>query len=200
MVILDVSIALFLWLVIAVFLKRFERNSAPPCSWDISILTKIFESRNLLLNRFFLGITLLGSIYVLAPITFLLVWKFVKAGQTGSACLLGSSFFGTTVIAHLSKRVFKRKRPNVFPAIGEFYQDPSYPSAHSAQIVAFITPLCLTFTPAEARYADWFSWSAIFIVILVAFSRIYLQVHYPSDVFAGVVLAMLWVTSIQLLF
>lgn len=60
-------------------------------------------------------------------------------------------------------------------------QFPSYPSGHAAMAFAVATALALT-------YRRWWAWLATFsIASLIALSRVYLGLHYPSDIFGGAV-------------
>ena len=61
--------------------------------------------------------------------------------------------------------------------------DFSYPSAHTVQITAFALAVILTLV-LPAQRAWWFALVFI-IVVTVGASRLYLQVHFPSDVLAG---------------
>lgn len=199
MALLEMSITFVLWFGIAVMLKMIEQYTAPPFPWDDSILRYAHGLRSLCLDRIFRLITLLGSFFILAPVTALIVWMLSEAGRTGDAWLLALDFTGASLIANGIKHFFKRKRPAMFPTIGDPLSDPSFPSAHSAQIIAFIVPLYWIFTPVGTLNAVLICTAAVLVVIMVASSRIYLQVHYPSDVFAGIMLAILWVTGADLL-
>ncbi len=195
MALLEMSITFVLWFGIAVMLKMIEQYTVPPFPWDVSILRFAHGLRSLCLDRIFRLITLLGSFFILTPVTALMVWMLSEAGRTGDACLLALDFTGASLIANGIKHFFKRKRPAMFPSIGDSPSDPSFPSAHSAQIIAFIVPLYWIFMPVGTLNVILICTAAVLVVILVASSRIYLQVHYPSDVFAGIMLALLWVTG-----
>jgi undecaprenyl-diphosphatase len=185
---------LILWIAIAVLLMTAGRRGDLPFPWDIALLTRAAACRNRRLDRIFLAVTHLGSFFVLTPMAAALLWRLIQAGRAEAGFFLMLSFIGASAIANLSKPLFKRKRPNLFPILGKMPAHSSFPSAHSAQITAFAGSLFFIFHPAEAPFAGWLA-ASVLVVAAVAFSRIYLQVHYPSDVIAGLMLALLWVLA-----
>lgn len=186
---------LILWIAIAVLLVTAGRRGDLPFPWDIDLLTRAAACRNRRLDRIFLAVTHLGSFFVLTPMAAALLWRLIQAGRSEAGFFLMLSFIGASVIANLSKPLFKRKRPNLFPILGKMPAHSSFPSAHSAQITAFAGSLFFIFHPAEAPFAAGWLAASVLVVVTVAFSRIYLQVHYPSDVIAGLMLALLWVLA-----
>jgi len=72
--------------------------------------------------------------------------------------------------------------------------DSSFPSGHAMQITAFALAAILTLAPPTQR-ARWFA-LALIVIVLVGASRLYLQVHFPTDVLAGTAAAALWVFGV----
>ncbi|MGZ8199582.1 MAG: hypothetical protein ACXWUC_02210, partial [Methylosarcina sp.] len=130
----ELMTALFLWFAMAMLLILIDRRSAPPFTWDIAILTRVSVCRSRWLDRFFSAVTVFGSFFVLTPITAFILWMLIHTGRFEEGCFLALSFIGASVIANLTKPVFKRKRPDLFPPLGKMPLHSSYPSAHSAQI------------------------------------------------------------------
>ena len=114
---------------------------------------------------------------------------------TNSAWLASEALIDAEVVAEVSKRVTRRLRPSDIPPTGDFGRTwfraangilidrASFPSGHAAGAFA----LAAVFS---ARYREhrWVPWVAYGVATLVGFSRITLQSHFPSDVFAGGVL------------
>jgi len=68
--------------------------------------------------------------------------------------------------------------------------DWSFPSAHTAQATAFFMSVTLiAFQALPPVWANLFALLSLLLVGIVGYSRIYLQVHYVSDVLAGIFLA-----------
>lgn len=191
---------LILWLGMVALLFIIERFSAAPSSWDQVILSHAAQLRTLWLDRLFLFITDFGSLYFLAPLTAVLAWLLARRGHPDEAWFLALSLGGASLVARLAKYLFQRARPDAYPHIAALPLDASFPSAHTVQITAFVFALCLIIRRLDARAMGWFIAVAAPIAVMVALSRLYLQVHYPSDVIGGVVLALLWVLGTRQLF
>lgn len=76
--------------------------------------------------------------------------------------------------------------------------DWSFPSAHTAQATAFFLSVTLVaFQVLPPVWATLFALLSLLLACLVGYSRIYLQVHYVSDVLAGMVLAAIIVFAVR---
>jgi len=154
--------------------------------FDLSQLNRIQDLRTPFLNKFMLLVTYLGnwqailavSIIVILIFAILKKWKFIIA-------LAVSSIFGE-IFVYTAKNIIKRQGPPLRYLIF-LEKDFSFPSGHSFISIAFYSLIFyFIFDFAKSRIIKILS---IFIgsamVILISFSRIYLGVHWPSDVFAG---------------
>lgn len=153
-----------------------------------------------LLDRFFLLTTWLGSLAVLLPATGgIAVWMARNAMGRECAFLL-LAMAGAVLVSHTLKRIVSRPRPRQKYVLLAMPGGWSFPSAHTAQITAF----CLGVAPAVWQQAPGLrlpvaAFGAV-LTLVVGASRVYLQVHYLSDVVAGAVLSGVWVTGLHLVF
>ncbi len=145
------------------------------------------------LDGLFQAVTWLGSSPVLVPATVLILAALAARRHWASARLLGTTYFGASLTSWLLKQAVGRERPQLHAALAEVAQsDWSFPSGHATHAAAFALGLWLL---AARRRPPWRVAAGLAlgaIVLLVAASRLYLQVHWPSDVLAGLLVAAFW--------
>jgi undecaprenyl-diphosphatase len=163
-------------------------------SWDNQLLLFAAAHRSAALDPFFRGVTWLGSLYVLTPLAVLVAAILLYGRHWREILLLVVGFGGAVLWVHLAKALWNRPRPTVVEPLVALPADSSFPSAHTTQSVAFT--LCAAFI-LHRTMPEWgFAAAALaaLVAAAVAVSRIYLRVHFPSDVLGGLVLGIVWVT------
>lgn len=153
-----------------------------------SFLLFIQESiRNPMLNRVLIFITSLGDagmIWIVATIALLIPKKTRKAGFMSAVALLGSLLINN----YLIKNLVQRPRPFVtftdlqilIPTPSEF----SFPSGHTSSSFA-AAAVFFRHLPKKLGIPS------VILASLVGFSRMYVGVHYPTDVIAGAIVGIL---------
>jgi undecaprenyl-diphosphatase len=141
-------------------------------------------------------VTWAGSLFVLIPLAIIACLLLVRAGLVREALAVALSLAGAMVISDVVKLLTSRPRPAVehFQHVG----GSSFPSGHTTQASAFWLALALAL-PATgvSRRAAWAAIAgALLIAVVVAWSRVYLGVHYPSDVVAGFLLGGGWAVCV----
>ena len=142
------------------------------------------------LDTFFITFTWLGSFYFFIPSTIILACFLLWAGKPREILLLVVGFSTTAIAVHTAKLIFRRPRPDLAVHLIPMPTDWSFPSGHTALATAFF--FSVTLIAIRVLSPFWAVLTALFsllIVIGVGYSRIYLQVHYLSDVLAGMALA-----------
>jgi undecaprenyl-diphosphatase len=150
------------------------------------------------LTAFFGWITWLGSEVFLLPFGALMVWRLLAAGRRHAAALLVLAAVGGELLDQILKLAFHRNRPG--PFFGYPLPDSySFPSGHSMVSVCFYGVLAAVLTARmESRRERAAVWAvAAAVVAAIGISRIYLGVHYPSDVAAGYCAAIIWVGAVR---
>lgn len=107
------------------------------------------------------------------------------------------SFGGAVLLSEAGKIAFARERPHLFPQLTPEH-DFSFPSGHSVASLALVAGLYFLLRHRFPRKAPWVLVLGIPWAFLVGISRLYLQVHYPSDVLAGWALATFWTLLVWL--
>lgn len=168
-----------------------------PCAvpaLDVAGLTTLNAWRNGWLDRGFMILTWLGSLYLLLPAALLLAWRASRTSLPRAAAFVPAALIGAAILAHLAKLVIERPRPDLFPALIAMPDDASFPSAHAMQATALVAAWLLR---PGARFAYREALAGGLLITAVALSRVYLQVHFPSDVVFGMVAALLWVMALR---
>ncbi|HEX4189174.1 MAG TPA: phosphatase PAP2 family protein [Solirubrobacteraceae bacterium] len=137
-------------------------------------------------------VTWAGSALLLIPLAVVCCVVLIRAGLRAEAFAVAVSLAGAMLISDLVKLLVSRPRPPV--AHLQAVSGSSFPSGHATQASAFWFSLVLALhgtrmTPQFTRVA---SVLALALVLAVAFSRVYLGVHYPADVIAGILLGTGW--------
>lgn len=142
-------------------------------------------------------ITALGGVTVLTLITALVLIFLILQRQRATAVFLGVAILGGQMLSHLMKSSFSRPRPDLVPH-GVDVATASFPSGHSMMAAVTYLTLAVMLARAEKRTSirAFYIVTAAFIAILVGISRVYLGVHWPSDVLAGWSLGAAWALTV----
>jgi undecaprenyl-diphosphatase len=141
-------------------------------------------------------VTALGYYWFVLALLVAVVILFYRRGWKLSAMLLLVSTAGSAVLTTVLKGVFQRARPELFDSgyHASFY---SFPSGHATVAVGLYGMLTLVLAYHLRGAARWAVVGlGISVVLLIGFSRLYLGVHYPTDVVAGYLAALLWLVCV----
>lgn len=131
-------------------------------------------------------ITALGGYAVLTLLVGLSAIYLILQKHWGSALVVAASVISGTLLVSVFKAVFDRARPEVVDHLTHATSS-SFPSGHaSAATLTYLTlGLMIASAQDRRRTRAFVVVSALSIALLVGFSRVYLGVHWPSDVVAG---------------
>jgi undecaprenyl-diphosphatase len=185
-----VSLILFSWLAEEVL----HRQSL---AFDSAVRNAVHQRATPLLTILMRGLSLLGSADVLLPLVVVALVVMAGTGIRRQAILLVGSLTGAAVLEATLKLVFHRPRPQPFfnlPAPGDY----AFPSGHAMVSLCFyITLAWIVSEQLATRWSRVAVWtSAALLTGLIGFSRIYLGVHYPTDVIGGYTAGLVWMASV----
>lgn len=183
-----ISCLVILFLVAKLFEEVLERESF---AFDKTCLLWIHQFANPTLDQIMLIITKLGNpnfVVIIASVTLgLLWWKHYRKEATifVIACL------GTLILNNELKLFFGKPRPELWPRLitETSYSFPSGHALGSLVLYGFIAYLLGSYYPKLAKVIYSL---AVFLIGAIGFSRLYLGVHWPTDVIAGYGVGFLW--------
>lgn len=163
--------------------KLFSRIDA----WDRSAMAWVVPRRRDLMTKILRLYTASGTgrawliLAAVFGISQLLGWAWVPEQEPFFRSMVAAVL--AWALGSVAKRVFRRPRPfetmTGYETKTKLPTCRSFPSSHAASSVAFATTLLLIHHPLAPEVALW--------AALVTYSRYYLGVHYPTDLFGGVV-------------
>lgn len=159
---------------------------------DSRVANLMYAFRDTGLVRFFLWVTLFGRRDVVIVIALAVAAALYLRNRRAFILPFFVTFAGSQLFATLGKRLAQRPRPDI-----AYYLEPSFsfPSGHStvaAALYGFIAYVLLRTAAKRFRYRTLVLFSALAVVFSVGLSRLYLGVHFLSDVWGGFLLGTLW--------
>lgn len=167
--------------------------------FDESVSRAIYALRTPSLTQTMIFISLLGAdilVFITGVVTILLAWK----KHTHEAILFLTVLAIGLFINVLLKAIFQRPRPEFDPIL-DLSSSYSFPSGHAMNAFIFYTVVSyfvyhFTHNKVLSIFVTIFS---LVLILLIGFSRVYLGVHFPSDVIAGYIAGFfVFVTAIVL--
>jgi undecaprenyl-diphosphatase len=151
------------------------------------------------LTRLMQVFSFLGSVAAVTTMCLGAICVSLYFRRTRTAALLAITMLGAAALDVALKHAFHRPRPVAF--FGATPSSYSFPSGHALGSLCFYGILAAILAARArgpgAKFCVWMA--AVVLVGMIGFSRIYLGVHYPSDVIAGYCAAIVWVGAVGFL-
>ncbi|CCH03520.1 phosphoesterase, PA-phosphatase related (plasmid) [Fibrella aestuarina BUZ 2] len=167
-------------------------NAEPMVQVDLWFTKTLFQARGTGMSTFFYGVTWLGSLQATLGFALLGSILLLRQHKRRNVYILWSLIGGVAMFVQVGKRTFVRERPlqvAYYPETGY-----SFPSGHSA--TAMILYGLLAYWLIRGHHSRWsragIGIVAVGLILMVGFSRIYLGVHFLSDVLGGYLLGLCW--------
>ncbi len=168
--------------------------------FDLRVRTYVHSWASPDLTRAMRGITQLGSSAFLTVLGLVVAWRLAKLGRRRAALILAVAALGAEAFDQVLKWIFHRPRPEAF--FGVSPGSYSFPSGHSVESCCFYGVLAaIVAAQAKRTWHHVGIWIvAALITLAVGCSRVYLGVHYPTDVLGGYAAAVVWVSLVWLIY
>ncbi|MBD2120487.1 phosphatase PAP2 family protein [Trichocoleus sp. FACHB-262] len=189
-------LGVFLPLQLAILLAGQIQLQEGGLPWDVSILLAIHSTAQANLDSLALTLTQFGTRWGVFPVSTALVMAMFFLKRWRSLIYLLITLPGAMLINRTAKELLHRVRPHLwdstFPPEPEF----AFPSGHAMASMAFVASLVvLTW---GSRWCGWVTTLGSLFVLAIAWTRLYLGVHYPSDIVAGWMVSIAWAIAVSL--
>jgi undecaprenyl-diphosphatase len=176
-------------------LARWVVHPQPP-PWDLAVLEWIHSHATPERDRMAEWITDLGTWLGVVPITVFLVLYLFLRRKSAQALFVLLSMVGEWLLNDAAKAFYGRERPALWNSATRTMWF-GFPSGHAMASMALASVLTVLTWHTRARWPV-LAFSVLF-VLAVSGSRLYLGVHYPSDVVAAWLASLAWVVGLRLL-
>ena len=185
------GLALFIWLGLLI-------RSGEPTAFDLAGRAALRSLESPTLSAIMWAASVYGAPVRLTPLGLIAAAVFLYRGWRRGALLVIVTLAGAWVVDTGLKLLFARARPQSF---FDYYPAPesySFPSGHALFSVCFFGGLAVLLTHRiSSRALQLCVWvAAVAIILLIGSSRVYLGVHYPTDVIGGYAMGIAWVTAV----
>ena len=178
-------------IAILVFIIRPHVRKYKPV--DLAIFEKLNKVTGRRRIKFMLFITFLGKHQFLIPANLVLIFFFLFIRhQTWFSIRVAAIALSSLALMLLLKQLFRRRRP-LAPLL-KAVRGLSFPSGHAIMAVTFFGMVIyiVRHTVTDPALRIILIILLVILIFLIGFSRIYLRVHYTSDVLAGFIIGTIW--------
>lgn len=173
-----------------------EVHEGEPLAFDAPILHFARDLAGEGLDRIFLFFSAVGYQWGVVPFDIALIAVLAWRRRMREGIFAGVAIVGSALLNLSTKQFFARDRPSLWESIAP-EATYSFPSGHAMGSATLAWVLLLLAWRTRWRWPVAIGMAAF--AVMVAFSRVYLGVHYPSDILAGWAAASAWTASVYLL-
>ncbi len=190
LVLLFAGVLLPMWLFMALADEVHEAEAIP---FDAPILRVAHAMASERLDRVFLFFSAIGYERGVVPFDVLLVLGLAIARRFRQSLFAAVALAGSGLLNVATKQLFARERPSLWESISP-ESTFSFPSGHA---MGSMTLACVLLALTWRTRLRWWVVGAMAVFVpMVGLSRVYLGVHYPSDILAGWAVALTWVVAV----
>lgn len=159
-------------------------------AFDEAVLRGVHELANPALDTVMRYATNLGYTWAIAAGTIIIVWLCLRQGKYRQALFALAGIGGSAFINLILKALFQRDRPQLWERLVT-ENSYSFPSGHAMASASLAMVIVVLLWPTKWRLTAIIG--GIIYMVFIAFTRLYLGVHYPTDIIAGWLVTALWI-------
>jgi undecaprenyl-diphosphatase len=172
---------------------RYNEGGFP---WDLPILVTIHSLAQPQLDIFAAILTKLGSFWTVLPILSAIAIILLVQRRWRSLTYLLITAAGSAILKRTAKEFWHRVRPDLWTSVAPEF-DYSFPSGHAMTSMTLIAVLVVL------TWGSVGCWLTVILgsvyIFAIGWTRLYLGVHYPSDIIAGWMVAIAWAIGVSLI-
>ncbi|MBD2360605.1 phosphatase PAP2 family protein [Anabaena minutissima FACHB-250] len=172
---------------------RYNEGGFP---WDLQILVMVHSLAQSQLDVFAAILTKFGSFRTILPILSVIVLILLVQSRWRSLTYLLITAAGSATINRTAKEFWHRVRPDLWTSVAPEF-DYSFPSGHAMTSMTLIAILVVLTWGSSWRWLTVILGSMYLLAI--GWTRLYLGVHFPSDIIAGWMVAIAWAIGVSLI-
>jgi len=162
--------------------------------WDVPILLAIHLTSQPRLDVFATTLTKFGVFWGVFPLSAVIVLVLLRQRQWRSLAYLISTLLGSIIINRTAKVLLHRVRPHLWESPSPEL-DYGFPSGHAMSSMTLVVALIIL------TWGTRWCWLVLIVgglfVLAIAWTRLYLGVHYPSDILAGWMVSIAWAVGVS---
>lgn len=164
--------------------------------WDVPILLAIHSTASPQLDIFASKLTQLGVFWGVFPVAIAISLALFNCKRWRSLVYFVTTLLGSIVINRTAKLLLHRVRPHLWESPAPEF-DYGFPSGHAMSSMTLVVAMVVLTWGSRWRWLVWILGSLF--VLSIGWTRLYLGVHYPSDILAGWTASVAWATGVSLL-
>lgn len=174
-------------------LMRRTGNWDQGLAWERAFLLRTHVTLPEPLDTLMLVLPWLGTNITLLPLVVAVsLWLLVKRKRPDLAAHLVTVQLGSLTLNAVLKDIFDRPRPELFELRGQ-HAWAAFPSGHAIASVSVLLTVAILLH--RERGWRWPMRAAVALLLVSLYSRLYLGVHWPTDVVGGVLVGLMWLAA-----
>jgi undecaprenyl-diphosphatase len=164
--------------------------------WDVPLLIAIHLTARAQLDVLATTLTKLGSFWTALPVVSAIALVLLLRRRWRSLTYLLTTTLGSTIINRTVKEIMHRVRPQLWESLSPEF-DYAFPSGHAMTSMTLVAALVIL------TWGSPWCWLVLIFgslfVVVIGWTRLYLGVHFPSDILAGWMVSVAWAIGVSLL-